>query len=75
MRLEHGFGKGGVCNDGAQDRVHSTGQLLDIEGAYLAGDLLVIGLGIAGASAGIEPRTGRGISEDRRDTPFPVGAL
>lgn len=53
MRLEHGFGKGGVCNDGAQDRVHSTGQLLDVEGTYLAGDLLVIGLGIAGASAGI----------------------
>ena len=75
MRLEHGFGKGGVCHDGAQDRVHSTGQLLDIEGAYLAGDLLVIGLGIAGASGGIEPRTGRGISKDRRDTPFLVGAL
>ncbi len=75
MRLEQGFGKGGVCHDGAQDRVHSTGQLLDIEGAYLAGDLLVTGLGIAGASGGIEPRTGRGISENRRDTPFPVGAL
>jgi hypothetical protein len=75
VSLEHGFGKGSVCDDGAQDRVHSTGQLLYIEGAYLAGDLPVIGFGIAGASEGIEPRTGRGISKDRRDTPFPVGAL
>jgi hypothetical protein len=47
--LEQGFDEGGVGGDGAQDRLQSGGQLLGVEGAYLAGDL---------------PRRRRGVSPD-----------
>jgi hypothetical protein len=47
-----------VDGDGAQGRIQSAGQLLDVEGAYLAEDLTRRRRDVVDPDEGVEPGTG-----------------